>query len=374
MRVLFVTHYTALLGANRSMLQLMKELRDKGVEVAALIPNYDSDKGLRMELERASIPYYVSKYKVTKGVRGYKNFFRYVLNIFGIIYTLWMLRGLKFDIIHTNSSVVSIGKWIALLKRSKHVWHFREFGDLDYGLSHPLGSGWQRVMYAGADAYIAISSSIATHFAPYVHKERMHIIYNGVLQGQAEDSTHTNVKTQFVMVGVLSRTKNQLLALKAASALIKNGTSNFHITIVGRDDDSYSQSLHRYVEENDLNGVVTFTGFCTEVPSLLSKMDVGLMLSSHEAFGRTTVEYMLQNLAVIATPGGANREIITNGVDGLILKNAVADELADSMLELIKNKDYLLRLAAAGKQTASSRFVSTNNSKQIYELYNTLLS
>jgi hypothetical protein len=38
MRVLFVTHYTALLGANRSMLQLMKELRDKGVDVAALIP------------------------------------------------------------------------------------------------------------------------------------------------------------------------------------------------------------------------------------------------------------------------------------------------------------------------------------------------
>ncbi len=60
MKVLFVTHCTTMLGANRSMLQLIVELRTKGVEVTVLLPSsvYNNEQNdLTSELEKRNIPY-----------------------------------------------------------------------------------------------------------------------------------------------------------------------------------------------------------------------------------------------------------------------------------------------------------------------------
>jgi glycosyltransferase involved in cell wall biosynthesis len=372
MRVLFVTHYTALLGANRSMLQLMKELRDKGVEVAALIPRGPGENDMANELSREGITHYVSWFRPTKGGRSVRGFVRYLTAPYGVFMALVALRGERFDVVHTNSSVIAVGKWIAIWKRAKHVWHLREFGDLDYGIRHPLGQRWQRVMYAGADAYIAISQSIAHHFAPYVSPAKLHVIYNGILPGQAPDSTHRSTVTNFVMVGLVVEGKRQHLAVEAAQQLVERGVSAFHLTIVGRMDSDYARSIRAYVEQHSLQSVVSFPGFSREVPKILAGQDVGLMLSSHEAFGRTTVEYMMQNLAVIATNGGANPEIITNNVDGVLLPDDSPRSIADAMQRLIANPADLQRLAAAGKQTALARFSSAANSAAILNLYTQL--
>ena len=44
------------------------------------------------------------------------------------------------------------------------------------------------------------------------------------------------------------------------------------------------------------------------------------MLSKNEAFGRVTVEYMLQNLLVIATNTGANSELVIMGLPDIYIK------------------------------------------------------
>ena len=68
------------------------------------------------------------------------------------------------------------------------------------------------------------------------------------------------------------------------------------------------------------------------------------MLSKNEAFGRVTVEYMLQNLAVIASDAGANSEIIENGVSGLLYRLGDVDDLARKMIMYLEDKDTCFRL------------------------------
>ena len=88
------------------------------------------------------------------------------------------------------------------------------------------------------------------------------------------------------------------------------------------------------------------------MPQILQRSDVGLMLSTNEAFGRVTVEYMMQNLAVIASDTGANPEIITNGETGLLYELGDVESLADKMKSLIEDHTLLGALAEKGKQHA----------------------
>lgn len=158
--------------------------------------------------------------------------------------------------------------------------------------------------------------------------------------------------TTFCLTGRVEPNKNQLEALKAATLIKKQTEHDFRIWIVGHCDKDYAEILKKYVADNGLENQVVFLGYRTDVPQILQRSDVGLMLSTNEAFGRVTVEYMMQNLAVIASDTGANPEIITNGETGLLYELGDVESLADKMKSLIEDHTLLGALAEKGKQHA----------------------
>lgn len=85
-------------------------------------------------------------------------------------------------------------------------------------------------------------------------------------------------------------------------------------------EEAYESELHALVTELGLDNAVTFTGFVDDVPVELARMDV-LVHGSRvaEPFGQVIVEGMAAGLPVIATDAGGPREIITDGVDGLLV-------------------------------------------------------
>ena len=157
--------------------------------------------------------------------------------------------------------------------------------------------------------------------------------------------------------------------------MIKNQTEkDFKILIVGHCDKDYTEVLQKFVADNGLESNVEFFGYRTDVPQILQKCDAGLMLSTNEAFGRVTVEYMMQNLAVIASNTGANPEIITDGVTGLLYELGDIESLAEKMNLLIKDHSLLDSLSEKGKRHAYSHFTSVLNSNKIFSLYQTILN
>ena len=98
------------------------------------------------------------------------------------------------------------------------------------------------------------------------------------------------------------------------------------------------------------------------------------MSSSSEAFGRVTVEYMMNDLAVVATDSGASREIIDNDVTGMLYPVGDVAALAGRLRVLIEDKSLRETLAGAGHRKALKQFTSQANSKAIFRLYTGLLS
>ena len=128
------------------------------------------------------------------------------------------------------------------------------------------------------------------------------------------------------------------------------------------------------LKKKKMSDNVIFWNECDNVSQILSSMDVGLMLSKNEAFGRVTVEYMLQNLLVIATNTGANSELIADGVTGYIYQIGNYNELAKKMKKCIDNKNEMIRIAADGRKFAMQHFLSTENTKAVYAVYEEVLS
>lgn len=363
-------------GANHSLLQLMKELKENyDVEPTLLVskgvhPYPISDKCREVGIECIEARYYWFKYK------GYtiSNILRVLLD-FLLFYpiVIWKLRGRKFDIIHSNGSVIDLGAYLHIFKKIPHVWHLREFGKEDFGVYSLLGKKYEKWIYSKGDVFIAISDCIKRAYLDVIPGRKIQMIYNGIKP--SEDSLkadHKNEVPQFVLVGVVQEAKNQLEAVKALKIVVEKGVK-MHLNFIGIDQNEYADIVRKYITENKLGEYVTFWGPRNDVPQILKKMDVGLMLSRNEAFGRVTVEYMMQNLAVIASDTGANPEIIDNGLNGLLYCYCNTNELADNMIEFAVKKNVMCDMAKRGMQHALETFTSNKNTKQVYNVYTTLL-
>lgn len=221
--------------------------------------------------------------------------------------------------------------------------------------------------------FIAISKKIQSEYKRIITKREIYLIYNG-LPLCNKFASHINSTIQFCCIGLINESKNQIEIIKAAKILVNRyQCKNFHITFAGIEDFSYKKLLTEYIEKNKLSNYVTFLGEIDNVSDLLINMDVGLMVSTNEAFGRVTIEYMLHNLAVIASNSGANPELIDDKINGLLYELHNIDNLSELMYSLIQKPHTIKTLSNKALISARNKFSSSSNTKSIYTLYKEIL-
>lgn len=357
------------------MLQLILELRDHyGIEPFVLLPEYHGEnKSLKDHLIENNIPFKESF------IHFFKKIDHSACSRWNAIVSYRRIKGLakellpyKFDLVHSNSSVIDFGGFLSRELGIKHIWHLRDFGNLDYSLNSVFGETYERLTYRNAESFIAISNSVKQHFCKTIDSSRIATIYNGVkLKPNEPLSSHQNSKVQFLCAGSYCDAKNQMEVLRAVDVLIKElRVYDFHVTIAGFGvEGQYAHQLKQFSKGHSIEEYVSILGEIDGIAELASTMDVGIMPSHNEAFGRVTVEYMLQNLAVIANDSGANVEIIEHGKSGLIYPHDDYRSLAVNMTRLIQDRSQMTTLASCGRQRANAHFLSEYNTKAIFELY-----
>ncbi len=237
----------------------------------------------------------------------------------------------------------------------------------------PFGKWFQKVIYGGDNTFIAISDSIKKHYSPWIGNQDIRVIYNGIKPSPKRQPSNRE-RIEICIVGLIRPNKGQMELIEAINILVnERGIKNLHVSIVGNSEGNYDEIISHYIKLHGLEEYVTLTGRRNDVPELLTKMDIGVMASSNEAFGRSTVEYMMAGLAVLASDGGANKEIIKDGQTGLIYQSGNTKSLADKLEFLIKDRETLEKLAENGQTAAEKNFSSAANSDAIYSLYKEIL-
>lgn len=375
MNVLFVSHSLGMGGgANRSMVQLMLELRkNHGITPIVLAPFgklKEGDRGLVEEclshgipVERSVIPWFIHR-------KVWLHRFKYLLLLFYYPILIAKLKKHHVQLVHSNGSVFDLGARISKSFGVPHVWHLREFGTEEDSFKPVWNEKYIKTAYTKASVFIAISDVIKKSYVGRIDERKIVRIYNGIdVNKYQKQAQHNNKRTEFVIVGVVTPHKNQFEAVKATAELAKRKCTCFHLNIIGTEEKQYGDTIRKFISKHQLADYVTFWGLRNDIPEILSNMDVGLMLSKTEAFGRVTIEYMFQNLAVIASDAGANPELITDGETGFLYPLGSEVKLADTMEKLAKTHSLVLDIARKGHEYAIKNFPSEKNSSKIFDLY-----
>ena len=150
--------------------------------------------------------------------------------------------------------------------------------------------------------------------------------------------------------------------------------TNVHCVIVGEGDDGYRTQLMNLVNERDLNSVVTFAGFRSNVLEYMAAFDVVVLPSILEGFGIVVLEGMAMGKPVVASRVGGIPEAVEDGVTGILVPPANSRKLADALVRLLKNSTLRQAMGKAGRRRVESLFSLEKTIKEIEDSYHNILS
>ena len=101
---------------------------------------------------------------------------------------------------------------------------------------------------------------------------------------------------------------------------------------------------------------IVFTGRREDVASITGELDIAVLPSLREAQGISILEAMARGRPVVASAVGGIPEVLTDGLDGLLVPPADPDALADACIRLACSPSLRNRLGAAGRATVKRRF------------------
>jgi glycosyltransferase involved in cell wall biosynthesis len=170
-----------------------------------------------------------------------------------------------------------------------------------------------------------------------------------------------------LIVGMIARLeswKGVHVFLSAAAQLRRIRTDLFFVVVGGEHpfDPGYAASLQAQLRDEGLQEDVLLCGHQVNPLEWLHSMDIVVSASFGEPFGMVVIEAQALGKPVIATRSGGPAEIITDGVDGILLEAGNAAELVATVLKLAGDATLRQRLGAAARLRAEAfgipRFVA----------------
>lgn len=345
MKVLWVSHSSLLRsGAELSLIEAIKCLRERGHESAVVVPK---DGELRDALREMGVETFVIHYNwwVSNRISA-------LLRIRRLIYFLRLAAG-EFselirrsgaDLVVTNTLVIPVGALGAYFAGRPHVWYVRElFGDDGHDKHFDYGERFSLFLMDRLSRLIITNSeTVRRQLARHIPEAKLRCIYNSIELPPIEHiQNRSDSLLRLGIVGLLSPGKRQDEAIRALVLLKSRGISG-HLLLIGGQIDDYESFLRETAAELGVGAQIEFTGFVTDPFTSMAGVDVVLVCSRGEAFGRVTVEAMKLGKPVIGAASGGTIEIIRDGWNGYLYRLGDPEDLA-AKIEILYRDEVLLR-------------------------------
>lgn len=157
------------------------------------------------------------------------------------------------------------------------------------------------------------------------------------------------------VVGRLQRWKGIHVLIEAMPAILHSHPNTLCVVVGGAHslEPDYPDYLAQQIQALGLGDQVRMVGLKSNVPEWMQAMDVVVHASDHEPFGMVVIEAMALGKPVVAGAQGGPTEIITSGVDGLLVEYGDTKNLAVAVLRYLQDERYAQTVGQAASLRAA---------------------
>jgi len=293
------------------------------------------------------------------------------------------------ELVHANSIRAGIVLALARPPAEATVVHVRDC--LPPG---QLSTATLRLIGATATLVVANSQYTARSVRSVAPKARVEVIYNAVDLERWNPQRIDRIRARTALgvaseralllgvVGQLSPWKGQDTAIEALR-LVRDQGIDAHLLLVGSakfvaratrfDNRGYVEALREQVARAGLEERVSWLGERDDVPELMRALDVLLLPSSEEPFGRAVIEAMAMGVPVVVTNVGGPCELIEHGREGYLVSPRRPVEWARAIRALADDPASAAQMGEAGRERARD-FSLDRHVKSMLDLYERTLA
>ncbi|MGM9876373.1 MAG: glycosyltransferase family 4 protein [Bacilli bacterium] len=171
----------------------------------------------------------------------------------------------------------------------------------------------------------------------------------------------------FVMIfpGEINNNKNQILLLNTVK-ILKERIPNLVLLLPGYD--LLNGELQEYAKNNNIEDNVRFLGYRKDIPQLLRISNIAVSSSKREGLPINIIESMYVGLPIVATNCRGNRDLIKDGKNGYLVDTYGAEEFADKIYKIYKNKNKADEFIKFNKKEVN-KYMLDSVLKEIIRIY-----
>lgn len=342
MRVVLVDLERAWRGGQSQALLLLRGLRQRGHAAELVAPE---GSALAARATAAGVPVY---FAAAGGDRRW-----------GAAKTLRrLLRENRVDIVHANEAHALTSAWLARAHRHAPLVAARR-------VTFPLSRGYLSLArYRAASCIVAISEAVREQLlAAHLDPARIAIVPDGVEIPPPISDEHRLLARQrwnfaandqvLALVAPLTAEKGHALLLDAFATL-RRDAPQCRLLLAG--DGPLRAALEERARAAGLAPDVRFAGFVEDVDAVYAACDVFVFPSLSEGAGTSLLSAMAHALPVVALARGGIAEIVQDGSNGLLVREATPAALAAGIQRLVADRELARRLGEAARETVAAKY------------------
>ena len=279
-----------------------------------------------------------------------------------------LLINKEIDIVHSNTSAIDFGFYLARKLRAKHVWHVREMLTL-FENSRIIGGVNRLKKQMGSSNKLIFISNACRDFWDIRCEDNKKTVIGDAVRSRI-DTVYVKEKKKYILF-----CSQNLTAFKGADVAIrifgksKLPQNGYRLIMIGTCNPGYKKELIQIAQELDVEGKIDYLGQMesTMIRSYMREATAFIQPSKMEGLGRTAIEAMFYGCPVVARNCGGTLDFVEDGKTGYLWNT---EENCISLLEKVSiedNEDLILK----AQNYVAEKYSIEGYASQIMEVYKT---
>ncbi|MEZ7557320.1 glycosyltransferase family 4 protein [Streptococcus sanguinis] len=379
-RILYLHAGAEMYGADKVLLELIKELDKDEFDPHVILPNdgplVESLRQVGAQVSVLDYPILRRKYFNPKGIADYirsYNFYAKQIALYA--------REHSIDMVHNNTAAVLEGIYLKRKLKLPLIWHVHEIIVKPKAISDFINM----LMGRYADKIVTVSQAVANHIkqSPFIKDSQVEVIYNGVDNAVYYPKDASSIREKFdiaqdaLVIGMIGRVnaiKGQNDFIEAVEPLLEKNEQAVAFLAGGvfPGEEWRLEELDKRIASSSVVSQIHRIDYYDKTSELYNMFDIFVLPSiKPDSLPTVVLEAMACSKPVVGYNNGGIAEMVVDDKSGCLVKPNRPQELSNAISLLLDSSEKREKFGRVGYQRQKELFSLESYIKNFSELYKT---